>query len=168
MTNSQNNESNPDNSHSVPFEVVDTSGQSEATAKPAKIPMEVAGLEPEPEPHEFLSAALGLKPKKKVGANKPAVELATPVDPKPIAEVATLTDPFATAEPATHDTPAEAEASDDELVSVADLGDDEETKKRSKNQRQSLRKKHQLPRKLSPSKSLPRRRVRRRLQRPMT
>ena len=130
MTNSQNkNESNQDNSHSVPFEVVDTSGQADSPAKPAKVPMEVAGLEPEPEPHEFLSAALGLKPKKKLGAKKPAVELATPVDPTPIAEVATLTDPFAaettTQEPAT-ETETDSSADDDELVSVADLGDDDE------------------------------------------
>ena len=144
MTNSQNNnESSSDNSHSVPFEVVDTSEQQDTTTKPAKVPMEVAGLEPEPEPHEFLSAALGLKPKKKVGAKKPAVELATPVDPTPIAEVATLTDPFAV-EPTSQDSVAEASTSapetekstsdsqadssaDDELVSVSDLGDDDET-----------------------------------------
>ena len=127
MTNSQNNnESNSDNSHSVPFEVVDTSGQAASAAKPAKVPMEVAGIEPEPEPHEFLSAALGLKPKKKVGARKVAAELATPVDPTPIAEVATLTDPFAVE---TNDSSTETEtdsSADAELVSVADLGDDDE------------------------------------------
>ena len=133
MTNSQNNnESNPDNSRtSVPFEVVDTSDQND-TAKTAKVPMEVAGIEPEPEPHEFLSAALGLKPKKKVGVKNVAAELATPVDPTPIDEVATLTDPFA-AEPTAQDSAkktdrsAATDTSDDELVSVADLGDDEDT-----------------------------------------
>ena len=126
MTNSQNeNQSNPTSSKSVPFEVVDTSAQQSSDAKPAKVTMEVAGLEPEPEPHEFLSAALGLKPKKKVGAKKVAVEVAAPVEQTPIVEpvaVAVGGDPFAS-DPATEETIDENE---EELVSVADLGDDED------------------------------------------
>ena len=100
MTNSQNeNQSNPKSSKSVPFEVVDTSAVQSSDAKPAKVTMEVAGLEPEPEPHEFLSAALGLKPKKKVGAKKAAA----PIEQAPVVEqvpVAVGGDPFASA-PAT-------------------------------------------------------------------
>ena len=126
MTNSQNeNQSNSKSSKSVPFEVVDTSAVQGSDAKPAKVAMEVAGLEPEPEPHEFLSAALGLKPKKKVGAKKTAVEVAAPVEQAPIVEQAAVAvgdDPFASA-PATQDTEDEVE---EELVSVADLGDDED------------------------------------------
>ena len=126
MTNSKNeNQSNPKSSKSVPFEVVDTSAVQSSDAKPAKVTMEVAGLEPEPEPHEFLSAALGLKPKKKVGAKKAAVEVAAPVEQAPIVEQAAVAvgdDPFASA-PATQDTEDEVEQ---ELVSVADLGDDED------------------------------------------
>ena len=124
MTNSQNeNQSNPKSSKSVPFEVVDTSAVQSSDAKPAKVTMEVAGLEPEPEPHEFLSAALGLKPKKKVGAKKAAVEVAAPVEQAPVVEKvsdAVGGDPFASA-------PASEETEDEEeLVSVADLGDDED------------------------------------------
>ena len=124
MTNSKNeNQSNPKSSKSVPFEVVDTSAQQSSDAKPAKVTMEVAGLEPEPEPHEFLSAALGLKPKKKVGAKKAAVEVAAPVEQAPVVEKvsdAVGGDPFASA-------PASEETEDEEeLVSVADLGDDED------------------------------------------
>ena len=94
--------------------------------------MEVAGLEPEPEPHEFLSAALGLKPKKKVGAEQSLpVELATPVDPTPIAEVATIdSDPFARLKRPLKNQPSKPESNeDDELVSVADLGDDSDDSK---------------------------------------
>ena len=124
MTNSQNeNQSNSKSSKSVPFEVVDTSAVQGSDAKPAKVAMEVAGLEPEPEPHEFLSAALGLKPKKKVGAKKTAVEVAAPVEQAPVVEKvsdAVGGDPFASA-------PASEETEDEEeLVSVADLGDDED------------------------------------------
>ena len=123
MTNSQNeNQSNPKSSKSVPFEVVDTSAVQSSDAKPAKVTMEVAGLEPEPEPHEFLSAALGLKPKKKVGAKKAAAKVAAPIEQAPVVEqvpVAVGGDPFASA-PATQEDEAE------ELVSVADLGDDED------------------------------------------
>ena len=126
MTNYKNeNQSNPKSTKSVPFEVVDTSAQQSSDAKPAKVTMEVAGLEPEPEPHEFLSAALGLKPKKKVGAKKVAVEVAAPVEQAPIVEpvaVAVGGDPFAS-DPATEETIDENE---EELVSVADLGDDED------------------------------------------
>ncbi len=118
MPNSQNNnENNPENTKSVPFEVVDTSSQPDADSKPGKVPMEVAGLDPEPEPHEFLSAALGLKPKKKVGAKKPAVEVSAPETSTPVAEEAPGADPFASE-------PANVEA-EEELVSVADLGEDE-------------------------------------------
>ena len=124
MTNSQNeNQSNPKSSKSVPFEVVDTSAVQSSDAKPAKVTMEVAGLEPEPEPHEFLSAALGLKPKKKVGAKKAAAKVAAPIEQAPVVEqvpVAVGGDPFASA-PATQEDEAE-----EELVSVADLGDDED------------------------------------------
>ena len=130
MTNSQNeNQSNPTSSKSVPFEVVDTADLKSSAAKPAKVSMEVAGLEPEPEPHEFLSAALGLKPKKKVGVKKAAVEVAAPVEQaaaaiEPVA-VAAGGDPFA-AVPATQEVDEETQEEDeDELVSVADLGDDE-------------------------------------------
>ena len=73
----------------------------------------------------FLSAALGLKPKKKVGAKKVAVEVAAPVEQAPIVEpvaVAVGGDPFAS-DPATEETIDENE---EELVSVADLGDDED------------------------------------------
>ena len=119
MTNFQNeNQSNSQSSKSVPFEVVDTSEQQNSDAKPTKVTMEVAGLEPEPEPHEFLSAALGLKPKKKVGAKKAAVEVAVPV--------AAGDDPFASA-PATQEVEKETQEEVEEaLVSVADLGDDED------------------------------------------
>ena len=125
MTNSQNNhKSNSENTKSVPFEVVDTSAQQDSDAKPAKVQMEVAGLEPEPEPHEFLSAALGLKPKKKVGAKKTAIEVTPIVEQAPIVEpvaVAVGGDPFASA-PAIQETKDEVE---EELVSVADLGGDD-------------------------------------------
>ena len=122
MTNSQNNnETSPQNSRkSVPFEVVDTSAEQNSATNSAKVPMEVAGLGPEPEPHEFLSAALGMKPKKKVGAKKPVVEVAAPVATAPVVEATTGIDPFATEDAVAED------AVEDELVSVADLGQDDE------------------------------------------
>lgn len=112
--NENKNDSQPSPSGSVPIEFVQTPIEA-----PAQVKMEVATLEPEPEPHEFLAEALGVKPKKKKKAAQPATDSNASEQTKTVAsEVAR--------DPVKSESTETEVLEQDELVSVADLGDDDE------------------------------------------
>jgi ATP-dependent RNA helicase DeaD len=124
--NENNNDPQPTPAGSVPIEFVQTPIEAPA---PVEAQVEVATLEPEPEPHEFLAQALGVKPKKKKKAAQPITaavnertdELSNaqaktePVETEPVETETLETETLAPVAPA-----------QEKLVSVADLGDDEE------------------------------------------